>query len=222
MGGHFMKLEWFVTSTAALILVCGGCASTTIVETKGAQKANTSIPPHVTYAIFPAMEVEKDPAFAEYARLVAAQMNERGYKETEAKVAQLAVYLGYGVTESSPGSRGARSAMPAPATTSTGGSGYGSAAGYGGSMASSDPSTAPRVTSQMVIVVGDLPKSREAGQLAELWRGETTHTGHTSNLPELAPLMVAATFRHFGESTSDPVQHTFGEEEIKKLRNPAQ
>ncbi|MEX5217134.1 MAG: DUF4136 domain-containing protein [Nitrospira sp.] len=215
-----MKLEWFVGPAAALMLACAGCASTTVVQTKGTQKADGSVPPHVTYAIFPAMEVEKDPAFAQYARLVAAQMNERDYKETEARVAQLGVYFGYGVTESSPGSLGARSPMPAPSGTSTGGSGYGSAGGYGGSMSSSDPSSARRVTSQVVIIVGDLSKSREAGQLVELWRGETTHTGHTSDLPKLVPLLVDATFRHFGESTSGPVQHTFGEEEIKKLRNP--
>ena len=85
-------------------------------------------------------------------------------------------------------------------------------------MSSSDPSSARRVTSQVVIIVGDLPKSREAGQLVELWRGETTHTGHTSDLPKLVPLLVDATFRHFGESTSGTVQHTFGEEEIKKLK----
>ena len=70
----------------------------------------------------------------------------------------------------------------------------------------------------MVIVVGDLPKSREAGQLVELWRGETTHTGHTNELPRLAPLLVDATFRHFGESTSTSVQHTFDENEMKKLQ----
>lgn len=213
-----MKMEWVFGPVAAVLLLHTGCASTTTIQTKGTQKADAPIPPHVTYAIFPAMEVEKDPAFADYARFVAAKMNERGYKETEATVAQLAVYLGYGVTESSPGSLGARAPMPAPSGTSTGSSGYGSAGGYGGSMSSSDPSSARRVTSQVVIVVGDLPKSREAGQLVELWRGETTHTGHTNELPRLTPLLVEGTFRHFGESTSTSVQHTFDENETKKLQ----
>ena len=213
-----MNLRYVLVLAAVFVLLHMGCASTTTVQTKGTQKPDAPVPRHVTYAIFPAMEVEKDPAFPTYARFVAAKMNERGYKETEARVAQLAVYLGYGVSESSPGSLGARAPMPAPSGTSTGGSGYGSAGGYGGSMSSSDPSSARRVTSQVVIVVGDLPKSREAGQLVKLWRGETTHTGHTNELPRLAPLLVDATFRHFGESTSTSVQHTFDENEMKKLQ----
>jgi hypothetical protein len=56
------------------------------------------IPSHVTYAIFPTGEVEKDSAFPTYARLVAKKMDEQGFKETDAKTAKLAVYVGYGVT----------------------------------------------------------------------------------------------------------------------------
>jgi hypothetical protein len=206
-------------SAAVPVLLCAGCASTVTIESKGTQKADAPVPPHVTYAIFPAAEVEKDPNFEKYARLVAAKMNEHDYKETEAKVAQLGVYLGYGVTESSPGSITARPSTGGQGGMGQGGGGYGGGGGYMGSVSSSDPSSARRVTSQMVIVVGDLPKSRASGQLVELWRGETTHTGHANDLPELAPLLVDATFRHFGESTSAPVQHTFGEEEIKKLQD---
>ena len=213
-----MNRRWFPAAVASMLLYAG-CASMTTIEAKGTQKPDGPIPPHVTYAIFPAAEVEKDPDFAKYARLVAAKMNEHDYKETEAKVAQLGVYLGYGVTESSAGSITARPPSAAGSGGMGQGGGYGGSGGYMGGMASSDPSSARRVTSQMVIVVGDLPKSREAGQLVELWRGETTHTGHANELSELAPLLVDAAFRHFGESTPAPVQHTFGEEEIKKLRD---
>jgi hypothetical protein len=214
-----MNRGWFFAPSAAGMLLCAGCVSTTTIESKGTQKAETPIPPHVTYAVFPTAEVEKDPAFAKYARFVAAKMNEHGYKETEAKVAQLGVYLGYGVTESSPGSITARPPAAGQGGTGATSGGYGGGGGYMGSMSSADPSSARRVTSQVVIVVGDLPKSRAAGQLVELWRGETTHTGHANELPQLAPLMVDATFRHFGETTSEPVQHTFSEEEMKKLRD---
>jgi hypothetical protein len=210
-----MNRGWFLALAASTSL-CAGCASSVTIESKGTQKPDAPIPAHVTYAIFPASEVEKDAAFPQYARLVAAEMNERGYKETEAKVAQLAVYLGYGVTESSPGSLTSR---PVPSTGGMGsGGGYGGGGGYMGSASSSDPSSARRVTSQVIVVVGDLPKSRAAGQLVELWRGETTHTGHANEFPKLAPLLIDASFRHFGESTAAPVQHTFGEEEMKKLQ----
>ena len=218
-----MNRRWIGGAAAGLVVLGLGCTSMVTVQSKGTQKAEAPIPPHVTYALFPTTEVEKDPAYAQYSRLVAERMNERGYKETESKVAQLGVYLGYGVTESS---AGLGSSPPRPPTGGGGGvgsgGGYGGSGGYMGSMSSSDPSTARRVTSQMVIIVGDLPKSRAAGELVELWRGETTHTGHANELPQLAPLLVDATFRHFGESTSAPVDHTFGEEEIKKLRDHKQ
>lgn len=218
-----MGRGWFLALAASLLL-CVGCATTVNVQAKGIQKADTPIPPHVTYAVFPVAEVEKDPAFPGYARLVADKMNERGYKETEARVAQLAVYLDYAVTQSASGPAPA-GAPPAPMGGSggmgSGGAGYGGGGGggtgYAGTMSSSDPQSMRRVTSQMVIIIGDLPKSRTAGKLEELWRGETSHTGHTNELPRLAPLLVDAAFRHFGESTSTPVQHTFGEEEMKKL-----
>jgi hypothetical protein len=215
-----MNRTWVGTVAAGLMVLGLGCTSMVTVQSNGTQKAEAPIPPHVTYAVFPTNEVEKDPAFARYSRLVAEKMNERGYKETESKVAQLGVYLGYGVTESSPG---LGSSTPRPPMGGTGGmgsgGGYSGGGGYMGGVSSSDPSTARRVTSQMVIIVGDLPKSRAAGELVELWRGEATHTGHTNELPQLAPLLVDATFRHFGESTPAPVDHTFGEEEIKKLRD---
>jgi Domain of unknown function (DUF4136) len=219
-----MNRKWVGVATAGLMVLGLGCTSMVTVQSKGTQKTEAPIPPHVTYALFPTSEVEKDPAFAQYSRLVAEKMNERGYKETESKIAQLGVYLAYGVTQSS---SGLGSSSPPPPTGGAGGmgsgGGYGGSGGggggYMGSVSSSDPSMARRVTSQMVIIVGDLPKSRAAGQLVELWRGETTHTGHTNELPQLAPLLVDATFRHFGESTPAPVDHTFGEEEIKKLRD---
>jgi hypothetical protein len=40
----------------------------------------------------------------------------------------------------------------------------------------------------------------------------------TNDLQALAPLLLDASFRHFGETTSATVTHTFGEEEVKKLR----
>jgi hypothetical protein len=219
-----MNRKWVGVAVAGLMVLGLGCTSMVTVQSKGTQNADAPIPPHVTYALFPTTEVEKDPAFAQYSRLVAEKMNERGYKETESKVAQLGVYLAYGVTQSSPGL--GSSSPPPPPTGGAGGmgagGGYSGGGGYMGSVSSSDPSTARRVTSQMVIIVGDLPKSRAAGELVELWRGESRHTGHTNELPQLAPLLVDATFRHFGESTSAPVDHTFGEEEIKKLRDHKQ
>ena len=88
---------------------------------------------------------------------------------------------------------------------------------YGTGVSSTGTQLVRRYTSQVVIVVGDLPQSRAAGSLVELWRGETMSTGD-NDLPALMPLLVEANFRHFGETTSTPVQHTFGEEEIRRLR----
>ncbi len=207
-----MTTYWVRTFAVGLILSGLGCVRTITVEVHG--KGGAPIPPHITYAVFPAVEVEKDPAFSTYARLVAKKMNEQGYKETESRTAKLAVYLAYGVSESSPGtvSRG-----PAPIMGSQSAMGAGGGA-YGTSVAASDPSTVRHFTNRVVIVVGDLPKSREAGSLVELWRGDATSTGLTRDLPAAMPFLVEAAFRHFGQTTASPVRHTFGEEEIKMLR----
>lgn len=208
-----MKMGWFFMSSAGLLL-CLGCAPFVTVSANGTQKADAQIPQHVTYAIFPTAEVEKDPAFSTYARFVSKKMDERGFKETESKTAKLGVYLAYGITETSSASASPGSSPP---MGGTGGMGGGTGA-YGTGVSSTGTQLVKRYTSQVVIVVGDLPKSRADGSLAELWRGEALSTGD-NNLPAMVPLLVEAGFRHFGQSTSPPVQHTFSEEEIKKLQS---
>lgn len=220
-----MNRGWFNSSVVGIVLLCASCSSMVAIEAKGTRKGEAAIPPHVTYAVFPTGEVDKDPAFSTYARLVARKMDEHGFKESDARTAQLAVYVGYGVTESLSGdmspdasAQTGRSVGMGPTGMSPGGQGYG-AGGYGGGMAASQPSsTVKQFVSQMVVVIGDLPKSRAAGSLVELWRGETRHRGSTSDLPTVAPLLVDANFRHFGETTSSDVTHSFGEEDVKKLR----
>jgi hypothetical protein len=70
----------------------------------------------------------------------------------------------------------------------------------------------------VVVVVLDLPNSRDTGSLVELWRGEAVAAGNSNDLPGMAPVMVEAAFRHFGETTANKVQHAFGDDEMKKLR----
>lgn len=212
-----MHMRWFFPSSVGVMLLCAGCASMVTIEAKGTQKAEATIPSRVTYAVLPTVEVEKDPNFSTYARLIARKMDERGYKESDAKTAKLGVYLGYGVAESlaNAASSGAPPPMGNPGGMGSGGSG----GGYGSAVSSSDPAASKRFTSQVVIVVGDLPNSRATGTLVELWRGEAMHRGHSSDLPASVPLLVEASFRHFGDTTSTAVSHTFGEEEIKKLRD---
>src|SRR3712207_5964161 len=110
------------------LYLCAGCATGLTVEANGSRKTDQPIPSHVTYAVFPTAEVEKDPAFPTYARLVSTEMIKRDYKETEATVAKLGVYLAYKTTKQ----LGApQSASPGPPMGSMGPSG-GSGGGYGG------------------------------------------------------------------------------------------
>jgi hypothetical protein len=211
-----MKMGWFLMSSAGLLLLCIGCAPVVTVSANGTQKADAQLPPHVTYAIFPAAEVEKDPAFTSYSHLVAKEMDEHGYKASDPRTAKLAVYLAYGIKETA---LSAGSQVPSPSMVGTGGMGGGTGTGqYGTGVSSTGTQLVRRYISQVVIVVGDLPQSRATGSLAELWRGETISTGD-NDLPALMPLLVEANFRHFGETTSTPIQHTFTEEEIKKLQS---
>ena len=103
-----------------------------------------------------------------YARLVAKRMDEQGTKETDAKTAKLAVYVGYGVTESSSevnssagGPRAGQSGGMSPGGMATGGEGYGGGR-YGGGVAAQASTVGKQYVSQLVVVVGDLPQSRAA------------------------------------------------------------
>jgi hypothetical protein len=79
--------------------------------------------------------------------------------------------------------------------------------------------TGPRMyTHQLVIVVVDFKRSDSTGPLVELWRGETKNIDSSKDLLSIAPLMVEAAFRHFGDTTAPDVRHHFNEEEIKKLQ----
>jgi hypothetical protein len=43
-------------------------------------------------------------------------------------------------------------------------------------------------------------------------------TGSSNDLSRTVPILLEAVFRHFGETTPNKVQHTFGDEDMKKLR----
>ncbi len=212
-----MKLSYGSVIVVGL-LTCAGCAQTVTVHVSGTGTSPDPIPQHVTYTVMPTNEVEADAAFPEYAKLVSARMDARGYKKTTEKTAQLGVYLAYASTAvtTTPTAVG----KPEPPMSAGGGMGP-SGSGGGGSygMATSTPSEATsrrQYKNQLVIVVLDLQKSRETGAAAELWRGETMTTSSSNDLTQLAPLMVEAAFQHFGETTS--ARHEFTDEESKKIR----
>lgn len=198
------------------LLLSAGCAQTVVVDASGTTKSGT-IPPHVTYVVLPTTEVEKDQAFPEYAALVAGKMDSMGYKKTSEKTAQLGVFLAYATHEGISGTLG----KPANSGMNMGGMGPGSpgGSGYGMSSGPSQDASGQRMyTNQLIVVVVDLQKSGNAAPIVELWRGETTNLSHSKNFGQVAPLMVDAAFRHFGETTPDKVRHQFTEEEAKKLQ----
>lgn len=89
-----MNRAWFSFSVVGIGLLCESCSSMVTIEAKGTRNGEATIPSHVTYAVFPTGEVEKDSAFPTYARLVAKKMDEQGFKESDARTARLAVYVG--------------------------------------------------------------------------------------------------------------------------------
>ncbi|MGH7230771.1 MAG: DUF4136 domain-containing protein [Nitrospiraceae bacterium] len=203
-------------SVCLITLLWLGCAHTVTVDVKGTQKTEAAVPSHVTYAVLPTNEVENDRAFPDYAKLTTKQLEDRDYKQTDAKVAKLGVYLAYGVSERAAGPTASSSPQN---MGSAGGTTPGSGTlGYGMVGSSPNAATAQRYTTQVVLVVIDLPKSRAAGSLVELWRGETIMTGSSNDLPRMAPILIEAAFRHFGETTPNKVQHTFGDDDVKKLQ----
>jgi hypothetical protein len=187
----------FAWALAVLLCLSSGCTSTMTVETNGSRKTDQPLPPHVTFAVFPTTEVE----------------TERDYKETEPTVAKLGVYLAYGIREQAADVQTSVAQSPSSYTSGSGGTG-----GYGTTASSAPAAGFRRYVSQVVVVVADLPQSRAAGSVVELWRGQAQTTGPSKDLPAVAPLLVEAAFRHFGDETPHTVRHTFSEEEISKLR----
>ncbi len=192
------------------LLLGSGCASAVMVEADGSRKTPQPIPSHVTFAVLPTTEVEHDPAFPTYAGLVARELTQRDYKQTEPNVAKFGVYLSYKVT--GPSQREATTFTGSAMGTSS----MGGTSGYG--MSGSSVGGSQGYVSRVVIVVLDLTHSQAADSSVELWRGEARTTGLVNDLPAVAPLLIHAAFRHFGEETPMPVRHAFSEEEAKALR----
>ena len=148
--------------------------------------------------------------------MVETKLEEHGYRQTSEKTANLGVFLAYGVTEGA-----ARSDAPPPPNVGGGvGMMPGSSGGgsYGMAGSPSGATGAKAYTTQCAIVVVDLQKSRAAGSPVELWRGEAKATGSSNELSQTMPMLIEAVFRHFGEKTPTQVQHTFGDDDMKKLR----
>jgi Domain of unknown function (DUF4136) len=188
---------------------CAGCSQISVVTVTGTSSSDTPIPPHATYVVLPVVEVEKDPSFPKYAELVARHMDARDYRKTSSQTAHLGVFLLYKTREGTSKTGGG---------VSSGGSG--SSVDYTMTTGSASISTGPRLyTHQLVIVVVDLKKSNSTGPLVELWRGETKNVDSSKDLSPIAPLMVEAAFRHFGDTTAPDIRHLFNEEEIRKLQS---
>lgn len=189
------------------LLICAGCGQISVVTVTGTRNSDTAIPRHVTYAVLPVVEVEKDPFFLKYADIVAHQMDARDYRKTSPQTAHLGVFVLYKTREG---------------TSKTGGvssGGSGTSVDYTMTRGSAPSSTGPGMyTHQLVIVVVDFKKSDSTGPLVELWRGEAKNVDSSKDLLPIAPLMVEAAFRHFGDTTDPDVRHLFNEDEIGKLQ----
>jgi hypothetical protein len=218
MNKHVRSGVVWTVLVGAISLVCSGCAQTVTVTASGKRTVAEAIPQQVTYTVLPTTEVAKDPAFPAYATLISEKMQGMGYKKTSEKTAQLGVFLAYGSTAKTT----APTTMGSPTPPMGAGGGMGTPGAGGGSygMAASTPAGAagmPQYQNQLVIVVVDMKKSSASGAAVELWRGDTLQTGNSNDLTNLAPLMVEAAFRHFGETTATAVSHRFSPEEIVAL-----
>jgi len=171
------------------LLAFAGCSQISVVTVTGTSNSDIPIPSHVTYAVLPVAEVEKDPSFQKYADIVSHQMDVRDYRKTSPQTAHLGVFLLYKTREG---------------TSKTGGvlGGAGNSVDYTMTRGSAPSSTGPGMyTHQLVIVVVDFKKSNSTAPLVELWRGETKNVDSSKELLPIAPLMVEAAFRHFKART---------------------
>lgn len=217
----------FMLSITLILGICFLAACTRYeVTVNGFRNMNEPIPPQATYAIFQPDGQQNDLAFQEYSKMVEHKLQERGYRKTDIKSADLAILLNYGIDEGV--TSYSASSTPVYGTSNFSGTAMSSTGGatfYTG-QSSGIVSSQTQISSHTVhkriltLQVIDLSKLRVDGSVVPLWKSETISRGSSSDLRRVVPYLIEGTFMHFGENTKMGIRHTIYEDDqaIEKLR----
>jgi hypothetical protein len=75
------------------MVLLSGCATRFAVDVSGFANREKLLPVQATYVLLPVQGKENDLAFQEYAGMVGKKLDARGYKRTDIKSADLAIFL---------------------------------------------------------------------------------------------------------------------------------
>jgi len=64
----------------------------------------------------------------------------------------------------------------------------------------------------------DYQTLRKERKTVSFWKGETDSTGSSNNLRQVMPALIEATFRSFGQNSTDQIMFTEDDAAIEKLR----
>lgn len=213
----------------SLILGIGFLTACTRYEVmvNGFRNMNETITPQATFAIFEPDGLKNDLEFQEYSKMVERKLQERGYRKSDIKSADMAILLNYGIDEGV--TKYSASSSPVYGTSNFSGTAMSSSggttlysgqlSGVVGSQIQVDSHTVHKRTLTLQVI--DLFKLRVDGSVTPLWKSETISKGSSSDLRRVMPYLIEGTFMHFGENTKMGIRHKIyeGDEAVEKLRN---
>jgi hypothetical protein len=203
-------------------MLATGCTEFHVVA-NGFQNRERQLPIQATFAILPVKGQDSDLEFQSYAHMV--EMSERGYRRTDISLADMAIFIAYGIN--SAGVRNYTYSLPMYGTNSFSGNSFGSGgmnafsgttSGVVGSRTIAG-STREYTRTLIVDVVGNA-HYKNAGQIVSVWKGDITSTESSNDLRLVMPMLIDAAFRHFGQDTKKGIEHDYSEydSDIEKLR----
>lgn len=207
-------------SAISLIMAFGLLSACTRYEVivNGFQNVNETMPQQATYAIFQLENQRVDLEFQEYARMIEAKLQEKGYRKAEINSADIGVLINYGIDDGV--TRHTARSVPVYGTTNYSGTAVGSggttfysgqSSGIVGSRTHVDSDTEYKRV--LTLEVMNLAKLRADGSVVPIWKGETTSRGSSSDLRRVMPYLIESTFLHFGQNTKLGIRHTIYEDE---------
>jgi hypothetical protein len=207
------------------MVLLSGCATRFAVDVSGFANREKLLPVQATYVLLPVQGKENDLAFQEYAGMVGKKLDARGYKRTDIKSADLAIFLAYGIDDGK--IHNYAYSMPAYGTTTFSGTSFGSkgitqfSGSSSGIVGTQTMAGSYAVYTRLLIVdVVDLSMYRENGTIDSLWKGEISSRGSSDDIRLVMPVLIEAGFKHFGQNTQRKIRHVIfeGDNDVEKLR----
>ena len=188
--------------------------------------------PQKGYTLLPLKDELKGLEFNEYARLIHAGLEERGFiNVNDIRKSDIAIFVDFGISD--PSSYTTTTSIPQWGQTGVSSSytsgTFNSYGGYGNFSGTTSYLPSYGVTGYMPITTRHTEYTRflklsavntsswkkDGSSVEELWKTNVVSTGSSGSLREVMPYMVAAAYPHFGTSTDKQISITLQEDDKK-------